>query len=219
VAEFPASPIPASEFMQGWLPKAFAESEAPEDVKQVDVRLGVRLDGDGGGEWVIHLDRGQMRVLAESRADTPFTLVQSVEDWRGSLWEGKGGAFGQQAAALFRPGAQPAGGAGRPGASGGMSPAAIEAMRALNGVIRMRVVGGAGGDWAVDFKLGPGEIPAQPTTTVTITAPDAEAMATGQLDPMQAFMSGKIQVAGDMGLMMQMQMIQMQAAAAATRKA
>jgi hypothetical protein len=100
-----------------------------------------------------------------------------------------------------------------------MSPAALEAMRALNGVIRMRVVGGAGGDWAVDFKLGPGEIPADPTTTVTITAADADAMASGQLDPMQAFMSGKIQVAGDMGLMMQMQMIQMQAAAAATPKA
>lgn len=219
MAEFPASPIAASEFMQSWLPKAFAEAPVPDDVKQVDVRLGVRLVGDGGGEWVIHLDHGEMRVLAEPRNDTPFTLVQSVEDWRGALWEGKGGAFGQQAAALFRPGTQPAGGAGRPGAGAGMSPAALEAMRALSGVIRMRVVGGAGGDWAVDFKLGPGEIPADPTTTVTITAADADAMASGQLDPMQAFMSGKIQVAGDMGLMMQMQMIQMQAAAAATRKA
>ena len=40
-------------------------------------------------------------------------------------------------------------------------------------------------------------------------------MAAGTLDPMQAFMAGRIQVAGDMALMMQMQAIQMQAAAAA----
>jgi hypothetical protein len=92
------------------------------------------------------------------------------------------------------------------------SPAALQQMQTLNGVIRMVVAGGAGGDWRVDFKLGPGALPAEPTTTVTVTAADADAMATGQLDPMQAFMAGRIQVAGDMALMMQMQAIQMQAA-------
>jgi hypothetical protein len=215
MAQFPASPIPPSEFMQRWLPQAFAEADVPDDAKSADVRLGVRLDGDGGGEWVVHLDHGKLNVSAEPRTECPFSIVQSVENWRGTLWEGKGGAFGQQVSSLFRPGQQAAA-ANRPG-GGGMNPAALEAMRALNGVIRMRVLGGAGGDWEVDFKLGPGEIPAQPTTTVSITAPDAEAMASGQLDPMQAFMSGKIQVAGDMALMMQMQMIQMQAAAAAPK--
>jgi putative sterol carrier protein len=213
MAEFPASPIPASEFMERWLPKAFADN-VPDDARNVDVRFGVKLDGTGGGEWVLHIDHGKLSVSAEPRGECPFTLVQSVDDWRGTLWEGKGGAFGQQAAAMFKPGSQAAG--NRPG-GGGMNPAALEAMRALNGVIRMRVLGGTGGDWEVDFKLGPGEIPAQPTTTVSITATDADAMAAGQLDPMQAFMSGKIQVAGDVGLMMQMQMIQMQAAAAAPK--
>ena len=87
-------------------------------------------------------------------------------------------------------------------------------MQALDGVIRMVVAGGEGGDWQVDFKLGPGAIPEEPTTTVTVTAADADAMAAGELDPMQAFMAGRIQVAGDMALMMQMQAIQMQAAAA-----
>jgi len=48
-------------------------------------------------------------------------------------------------------------------------------------------------------------VPADPTTTVTIAHADAEALGRGELDPMQAFMAGKIQIAGDMGLMMQMQ--------------
>jgi putative sterol carrier protein len=82
----------------------------------------------------------------------------------------------------------------------------------------MVVTGGPGGDWSVNFKLGPGPVPADPTTTVTIAAADADALERGELDPMQAFMSGKIMVAGDMTLMMQMQAIQMQAQAAAQAK-
>jgi putative sterol carrier protein len=91
-------------------------------------------------------------------------------------------------------------------------------MQMLRGVIRMVVTGGAGGDWSVDLKLGPGAPPAQPTTTVTIAAADADALERGELDPMQAFMSGKIMVTGDMTLMMQMQAIQMQAQAMAAAK-
>ena len=105
------------------------------------------------------------------------------------------------------------------GAGGAPSPAALEQMRQLDGVIRMVVAGGEGGDWKVDFKLGPGEIPTEPTTTITVTADDAAAMERGELDPMQAFMSGRMQVMGDMALMMQMQAIQMQAAAAAAAAA
>ncbi len=100
--------------------------------------------------------------------------------------------------------------------AGGGNPAALDALQSLNGVIRIVVTGGEGGDWATSLKLGPGEIPAEPTTTVTITAADAAALQTGELDPMQAFMGGKIQIAGDMSLMMQMQAIAMQAAAPPT---
>ena len=60
--------------------------------------------------------------------------------------------------------------------------------------------------------------PEEPTTTITVKAEDADAMERGELDPMQAFMSGRILVAGDMALMMQMQAIQMQAQAAAQPK-
>jgi hypothetical protein len=218
MAEFPASPISPKEFMESWLPEAFGEADLPPGTESVDVKLGVLLEGSEGGEWVFHMKEGDLIVTAEPRIEAAFTVVQTVDDWRGALWEGRGGAFGQGAVALFKPGAGTASGGGGMGAgmSGAApSPAALEQMRVLNGVIKMVVAGGEGGDWAVAFKLGPGEIPAEPTTTVTVTAEDADAMASGTLDPMQAFMAGRIQVAGDMALMMQMQAIQMQAAAAA----
>jgi putative sterol carrier protein len=73
------------------------------------------------------------------------------------------------------------------------------------------VAGGAAGDWRVDFKLGPGAIPESPTTTVSIHAEDADQMQRGELNPMDAFMAGRIQLAGDLTLVMQLQAAQMQA--------
>jgi hypothetical protein len=159
------------------------------------------------------MQRGELRVAPGSREQAAFTFVQSVTDWRGALWEGRGGAIGRQAVAMFKPGAQAA--AARPGqmGAGPPSPAALAEMQKLNGMIRMEVTGAEGGDWSVAFKIGPGPIPEQATTTISMSAADAEALERGELDPMQAFMSGRMRVAGDMTLMMQMQAIQMQVAA------
>jgi len=213
--DFPAAPIAPADFLERWLPEAFAQADVPDEVRAADVALGVLLEGPGGGEWVLRVKGGALDVSAGSRGDTAFTFVQTVADWRGALWEGRGGAFGHGAAGLFRPGPVAAGAAG--GMGGAPSLAVLEQLRALDGVIRMVVAGGAGGDWAVAFKLGPGDIPAEPTTTITITADDADKLQTGELNPMEAFMAGRIRVMGDMALMLQMQAIQMQAAAAARK--
>jgi hypothetical protein len=214
MAEFPASPLPPKQFLEDWLPRAFAEAEVPAEARDVEVQLGLLLTGDGGGEWVFRLAGGRLEVTPATRDQAAFTFVQSVDDWRGALWEGRGGAIGRQSLSLFKPGAAAAAPA-RPGqmGAGPPSPAALAEMQKLNGMIRMEVTGAEGGDWAVAFKLGPGPIPEQPTTTISIAAADAEAMERGELDPMQAFMSGRMRVAGDMTLMMQMQAIQMQVAA------
>ncbi len=203
MTSLPPSSTPPSEFLEKWLPSAFAAAPVPDAAKSVEVKLGVRLDGASGGEWVFHMDHGKLSVAPGSAEPCAFTLIQTVDDWRGALWEGRGGAFGKQAAAMFQPGAAEAGQG--PGGRRPMNPEAITRLGALSGVIRMVVSGGPGGDWRVDFKLGPGPVPAAPTTTVTIGHADAEAMGRGELDPMQAFMAGRIQIAGDMGLMMQMQ--------------
>lgn len=203
------------DFFERFVPEAFQANPLPDEAKQIEVTLGVKLDGDGGGEWRYELKNGALAVSRGATDDVAFTLVQSVADWRGALWEGRGGAFGRQSQAMFQPGG---GAAAGPGA---MAPSALQQLQMLRGLIRMVVTGGPGGDWSVGFKLGPGPIPDPPTTTVTIASADADAMERGELDPMQAFMSGKIQIAGDMTLLMQMQAIQMQAQAmaAAQKKA
>jgi hypothetical protein len=214
MAEFPASPMPPSEFLEEFLPRAFAEADLPEAAKGATVKLGVRLEGEGGGEWTFQIQGGSLRVRAEPREQTALTIVQGVEDWRGALWGGRGGAIGKLASAVFRPGERA--GAGQLGGGGGPpSPGALSRLGELDGLLRMVVTGGEGGDWQVGLKLGPGAIPEQPAATVTLAAEDAAAMERGELDPVQAFMAGRLQVEGDVSLLMQVQAVRMQGAAAA----
>lgn len=200
--ELPKDPMSPTQFMEEFVPQALATAEVPADA---DVQLGVCLEGEGGGEWLIAMTAGQSSVAPGACSEAALTLVQSVDDWRGALWEGRGGEFGRQAAALF-------GGGPESDSSPPLQLGALSALSALSGLIRIRVTEGEGGDWCTGFKLGPGAIPEEPTTEIEIAADDARAMQEGTLDPMQAFMSGKIRVTGDMALMMQLQAVLMAAA-------
>jgi len=217
---FPLSPVSPSEFFSDFLPKAFAEAGLPPGAESLGMQLGIQLTGPGGGEWVFQVEDGSLRVAQTPRDATAFTVCQSVADWRGALWEGRGGAIAKQAMTIFRPGHRAAPGPAGLGALGGPpSPAALAHLGGVDGSIRLVVAGGPGGDWQVEFKLGPGKIPEAPTTTVTLLAEDADRMERGELNPMEAFMAGRIQVAGDMTLLMQLQAAQMQAATAAAAAA
>jgi hypothetical protein len=211
MAEFPAKPVSPRELLEEWLPQAFAAVGLPPGAEHLDVKLGIRLEGEGGGEWLFHLEHGRVRVAREPRDEAAFSYVQSVEDWRAALWEGRGGAIGQAAARFFQPGAA----APATGPLGGApSPAALVELAKLSGLIRMVVAGEGGASWSVAFKIGPGAIPPLPTTTLTLSEADAAALGRGELDPMTAFMSGRMRVEGDMTLVLQVQAVQMQVAAA-----
>jgi hypothetical protein len=206
---FPGAPIPPARYFLEYLPGAFAEAGLPPGSEGLDVKLGVALTGGGGGEWVFHVAKGRVAVAEASREGTAFSVRMSVDDFRGALWEGRGGAIARQAMSIFRPGerAAPAG----PGSLAPPSPAALALLGGLDGMIRVIVAGGAGGDWQVDFKLGPGPFPEAPTTSVSVPAEDADQIERGVLNPLDAFMAGRIQIEGDLVLLMQLQAAQMQA--------
>ena len=216
MSELPPSSIPTAQYLEDWLPRAFAEAGLPPGSDGLDVALGLVLEGEGGGEWVIRIADGGVQVTRGSRAATPVTYVQSVANWRGALFAGAGGAVGEGASRFFRPHALRAAPAtATQQLAAAPTPAALAELAKLEGVVRMEVTGGASGDWAVAFKLGPGAIPTEPTATLRMSADDAEALARGELDPMQAFLGGRVEVLGDMTIVLQMQAAQMIAAEAA----
>ena len=81
-----------------------------------------------------------------------------------------------------------------------------EAARGLNVIIQMNISGDTGGIHQIKIANGQAELLAQPTATPTMTlnvaAKDWLDISAGKLDGVKAFMTGKLKVDGDMGLLM-----------------
>jgi putative sterol carrier protein len=79
-----------------------------------------------------------------------------------------------------------------------------EEANGLNGRVQFSLSGEGGGEWGVvldDGKVSVSEgAMTQPQLTVKTSTENAEKLLHGKLDPMMAFMTGKIKIAGDMAL-------------------
>jgi putative sterol carrier protein len=84
-----------------------------------------------------------------------------------------------------------------------------QAAQGLDCVIQYDLMGDGGGQYHSKIKDGAATITpgpaASPNMTITMNAQDFVDMTSGKLDGMSAFMSGKLRIAGDMGLAMKLQ--------------
>ena len=76
--------------------------------------------------------------------------------------------------------------------------------------ILFNLSGADGGQWFVNIADGQlnvteGAPAATPSATVNMTAEDFQAMSSGSLNPMMAFMTGKVKVDGDLNSVMKFQ--------------
>lgn len=82
-----------------------------------------------------------------------------------------------------------------------------------NAIYQFNVTGDGGGEWNLDLTkgkttefVGKGTHDS-PGATITVSSEDWLGMLNGSLNPMQAFMSGKIKIDGDMTLAMSLQQV------------
>jgi putative sterol carrier protein len=81
----------------------------------------------------------------------------------------------------------------------------------INAIYQFKVTGDNGGEWYVDLTTGAPTIEAGTKAgancTITVAAQDFIDIKSGKLNGQMAFMTGKLKIAGDMGLAMKLNKI------------
>jgi putative sterol carrier protein len=86
-----------------------------------------------------------------------------------------------------------------------------EMAKGMNAVVQVNASGEGGGNYSMHIANGALEVKEAvaeaPNVTINVASKDWVDIVNGQLDPTKAFMTGKLKIAGDLGLMMRFQRI------------
>lgn len=84
-----------------------------------------------------------------------------------------------------------------------------EKIAAITCIYEFQINGPAGGVWTLDLSVPGGQVTAgslgKADCTITMQDENFVKLVTGQLNPQMAFMTGKLKVAGNMGLALKLQ--------------
>ncbi len=191
----PPRDINAARFFSEWLPTAFASEFGPGKRAATDITVAVKLEGEGGGEWILDVRQSELKVRDPGTAggEPVVTMRQAVADWRAV-------AVGEEGAIDLAP----------PQASPldvlFVDPASRQIMNAVKGTVRFEVTGYQGRTWWMQVKFGTQPESLAPDATIAVDAETYASMLSRKLAPPEAYFSGKIRLTGDTALAMQLGM-------------
>lgn len=157
-------------------------------------KLLIHITGDAGGTWAMGFEGGRLTIPEGTAANPPLQISMTTDDLRafvaGSIRDaikakaGDRAIDAKQIAKIF-----------------GIT-RKTEQVRAIKGDIQVAITT-ATGAYKLTMTFGGGAPKvADPTTKITMSFDDFVALTRRELDPMQAFFMGRIQMDGDLNLAM-----------------
>jgi hypothetical protein len=169
---------------------ALAASRVLDGMRAVHATIRADVRGEGGGTFFLNIHAGRV-TPGESALHAPFlTLVLERASFDAFVAEVGGSALGFL------------------GALSGLAQelkltkARLDGLAGVQGSVRFEVRGTGG--FALLVHFGPGEPAPEPTTSITVERSAYAELRNGQLNPQDAFLTGRIQVEGDLQLAMQL---------------
>jgi hypothetical protein len=161
-----------------------------EGMRGVSATIRVEIQGEGGGAFFLNVEKGVLRAGDAPEHPPLLTLVQER-----ASFERLAAEVGDSALGFL-------------GALTGLAQemrltrARVELLAGLSGCVRFELRGPDG--FALLTQFGAGPLPAAPTTSIGVDRDAYRALRAGRLNPQEAFLSGQIQVEGDLQLAMQL---------------
>ncbi len=154
----------------------------------------LRVEVTGSGTFFLNIEAGRM-TTGDTPQHPPFLSVLQDQATFEQLFEQRAAEAGDSPLALL---------GGLSGLAGEikLTRTRIENLAAVRGLIRFEVTGKDG--FCVQAHFGPDPFPEEPNTSIRVDAAAYREIRTGKLDAQSAFLTGQIQIEGDVQLAMQL---------------
>jgi len=161
-----------------------------DDMRDVNATLGIEVGGDAGGRWTLNISEGVM-TPGDTPDHTPFlTLFFEPADFERLVEEA---------------GDSPLAFLGALAGQGGdlkLTGSRMQNLNLLEGTLRFELTGEGG--FAILAHFSEGAPPPEPTCIIRVERETYQALKSGEVAAQDAFLSGQIQLEGDMQLAMQL---------------
>lgn len=197
----PPADITPKAYFSEWLPSQFTDFKdmIAEVGGDIDASVSVRVTGDAGGEWAIKLANGNVEVSDGLKDDSLVTVTISDKN----MIEAVSGSRPEMPTDLsqVQEGGIPMIGGSNPIDAIANMKDKMDAIKNINGSVQFKI--DDANPFAVTVKFA-GPMTEEPSATLIVNSDTAKELTTGELNPQAAFMAGRLQIQGDMGLLMQL---------------
>ena len=183
--------ISVNKFFEDVVPQIFSDelkNHPVQDMEGLDLKLQFKITGENTVTYGIVVKNGtDLKVIPNGIPDPQINIELNEKDWRDSITGKEGGnaVMGM----FFNPAM--------------LNKSKYNSLLGVKGVLNLALARESGELFNAKLQFNNANLPA---STIKMKASEYSAMLEGQINPVMAFMSGKMKISGDMGLALKLQM-------------